>query len=67
MAKVDFTREKASSFMGFNQVVQQNPKAMEACLSDYFHAIALFPTKSLTASEYEQLHQSFQQVRKIPP
>ena len=64
MAKVDFTREKASSFLGFNQVVQQNPQAMESCLSDYFHAIALFPTKSMATPEYSELQQSFQQVSK---
>ncbi|PGH26527.1 hypothetical protein AJ80_01841 [Polytolypa hystricis UAMH7299] len=62
MAKIDFTPEKASSFLGFNQVIQQNPKAMEVCLSDYFHAIAIFPTKSLHQAEYADLQRSFQQV-----
>ncbi|EEP78033.1 conserved hypothetical protein [Uncinocarpus reesii 1704] len=62
MAKVDFTREKSSSFLGFNQVVQQNPKAMETCLREYFHVIAVFPTKSLSQPEFAYLQHSFQQV-----
>ncbi|WEW54670.1 hypothetical protein PRK78_000090 [Emydomyces testavorans] len=62
MAKVEFTREKSSSFLGFNQVVQQNPKAMESCLGEYFHAIAVFPAKSLSQPQYADLQQSFQQV-----
>ncbi|EEQ89684.1 hypothetical protein RJZ56_000149 [Blastomyces dermatitidis] len=62
MAKIDFTREKASSFIGFNQVVRANPKAMESCLSDYFHAIAVFPHKSLNQPHFQDLQQSFQQV-----
>ncbi|EEH50569.1 uncharacterized protein PADG_06648 [Paracoccidioides brasiliensis Pb18] len=62
MAKIDFTREKASSFFGFNQIVRQNPKAMESCLSDYFHAIAIFPHKSLNQPHFHDLQQSFQQV-----
>ncbi|OAX82473.1 hypothetical protein ACJ72_03180 [Emergomyces africanus] len=62
MAKIDFTREKASSFFGFNQVVRENPKAMESCLSDYFHAIAIFPHKSLNQPNFHDLQQSFQQV-----
>ncbi|KAK2813781.1 hypothetical protein FQN50_000181 [Emmonsiellopsis sp. PD_5] len=62
MAKIDFTREKASSFFGFNQVVKQNPQAMESCLSDYFHAIAIFPHKSLNQPQFHDLQQSFQQV-----
>lgn len=65
MTKIDFTREKASSFFGFNQVVRENPKAMESCLSDYFHAIAVFPRKSLNQPHFEDLQQSFQQVRNI--
>ncbi|EER26886.1 hypothetical protein D8B26_005558 [Coccidioides posadasii str. Silveira] len=62
MSKVEFTREKSSSFLGFNQVVQQNPKAMESCLGEYFHAIALFPMKSLSQPEFTSLQHSFQQV-----
>jgi HEAT repeat protein len=62
MAKIDFTREKASAFLGFNQIVKKNPKAMEGCLAEYFHAIAIFPSKSLSQEEYRELQQSFQQV-----
>lgn len=62
MAKIDFSREKASSFLGFNQVVQQNPQALERCLSEYFNAIALFPSKSMNTPEYSELQRSFQQV-----
>jgi transportin-1 len=64
LAKVHFTREKASSFLGFNQVVMKSPQAMEACLGDYFHAIATFPTKSMNMEEYRDVQQSFQQVRQ---
>ncbi|PGH03615.1 hypothetical protein AJ79_07304 [Helicocarpus griseus UAMH5409] len=62
MEKIDFTREKTSSFFGFNQVVRQNPQAMESVLSDYFHAIAIFPHKSLNQPHFQDLQQSFQQV-----
>ncbi|KAL2220641.1 putative importin beta-2 subunit [Thermoascus aurantiacus ATCC 26904] len=62
MAKIDFTREKASSFLGFNQVVMKNPQAMESCLADYFQAIAMSPSKSLDQEEYRDIQQSFQQV-----
>lgn len=67
MAKVEFSREKASSFLGFNRIVQQNPKAMESCLSDYFHAIALCPSKPPGTTEYDDLQQSFQQVGPTQP
>ncbi|KAI1916419.1 hypothetical protein LOZ61_001075 [Ophidiomyces ophidiicola] len=62
MSKVEVTREKSTSIMGFNQIVQQNPKAMEACLPTYFHAIALFPAKALAQPEFMGLQQSFNQV-----
>lgn len=62
MAKIDFTREKASAFLGFNQVVVKNPQAMESCLGEYFHAIATFPSKSLDQEEYHDIQNSFQQV-----
>jgi hypothetical protein len=63
MSKIDFTREKASAFLGFNQVVMRNPHAMECCLGDYFQAIATFPNKSLLQEDYRDIQQSFQQVR----
>ncbi|KAF3392239.1 Importin subunit beta-2 [Talaromyces pinophilus] len=64
MAKVDFSREKATAFLGFNRVVMHNPQAMESCLADYFSSISSFPQKSLVQEEYRDLHQSFQQVLK---
>lgn len=62
MAKIDSTREKASAFLGFNQVVMKNPQAMEASLADYFQSIAAFPTKSLNQDDYSDIQSSFQQV-----
>ncbi|KAJ5997852.1 hypothetical protein N7522_009512 [Penicillium canescens] len=62
MDKIDFTREKASAFLGFNQVVMKNPQAMESSLVDYFQAIATFPAKSLAQDEYREIQVSFQQV-----
>ncbi|KAL3481960.1 armadillo-type protein [Aspergillus californicus] len=62
MNRIDFTREKASAFLGFNQVVMKNPAAMESSLGDYFQAIASFPAKSLDQEEYHDIQSSFQQV-----
>ncbi|KAL4748091.1 hypothetical protein BDW72DRAFT_181117 [Aspergillus terricola var. indicus] len=62
MSRIDFTREKASAFLGFNQVVMKNPAAMESSLADYFQAIAAFPSKSLHQDEYHDIQSSFQQV-----
>ncbi|KAJ5901675.1 hypothetical protein N7495_002203 [Penicillium taxi] len=62
MSQIDFTREKASAFLGFNQVVMKNPQAMESSLAAYFQAIASFPTKSLAQEEYSDIQNSFQQV-----
>ncbi|KAJ5578562.1 uncharacterized protein N7459_007526 [Penicillium hispanicum] len=62
MSKIEFTREKASAFLGFNQVVMKNPQAMESSLADYFQAIASFPSKSLAQEEYRDIQSSFQQV-----
>jgi hypothetical protein len=62
MSKIDFTREKASAFLGFNNMVMKNPQAMESCLGDYFQSIASFPTKSLSQEEYRDIQGSFQQV-----
>lgn len=62
MSKIDFTREKASSFLGFNQAVMKNPQAMESCLGDYFQAIATFPSKSLHQEDNRDIQTSFQQV-----
>lgn len=62
MSKIDFTREKASAFMGFNNVVMKNPQAMESSLADYFQAIASFPSKSLSQEEYRDIQSSFHSV-----
>ncbi|KAH1268159.1 hypothetical protein KXW35_006007 [Aspergillus fumigatus] len=62
MNKIEFTREKASAFLGFNHVVMKNPQALESCLGEYFQAIATFPTKSLHQEDYRDIQSSFQQV-----
>ena len=68
MNKIDFTREKASAFLGFNQVVMKNPQSIESCLGDYFQAIAAFPSKSLQQEDYRDIQGSFQQVcPSFPP
>jgi transportin-1 len=65
MAKVDFSREKATAFLGFNRAVMRNPQAMELCLGEYFQTIASFPQKSLNLEEYRDLQQSFELVSFI--
>lgn len=65
MSKIDFTREKASAFLGFNQVVMKNPQAMESCLGEFFQSIAAFPSKSLGQEDYRDIQTSFQQVRFV--
>ncbi|KAJ5642117.1 hypothetical protein N7490_006117 [Penicillium lividum] len=63
MSKIDFSREKASALLGFNQVVMKNPQAMESCLGAYFGAIASCASKSVSSQEdYRDIHTSFQQV-----
>ena len=67
MSQIDFTPEKASAFLGFNQVVMKNPQAMESCMGEYFQSIASFPSKSLNQEEFRGVQGSFQQVRYIFP
>ncbi|KAJ5088710.1 hypothetical protein N7456_012326 [Penicillium angulare] len=63
MGKIDFSREKASALLGFNQVVMKNPQAMESSLGTYFAAIAASTTKSLSTNEdFRDIQSSFQQV-----
>ncbi|OOF95532.1 hypothetical protein ASPCADRAFT_208010 [Aspergillus carbonarius ITEM 5010] len=62
MNKIEFTREKASAFLGFNHVVMKNPEAMESSLVNYFQAIAAFPSKSMNQEDYRDIQSSFQQV-----
>lgn len=58
MSKVANTEEKASAFLGFNNLIQRNPKAMEGSLAEYFTAIAQFPYKQ-HESEFAEVKQSF--------
>lgn len=65
MSKIEFTREKASAFLGFNQVVVKNPQAMESCLGLYFQSIASFPGKSLEDEAFRDIQSSFQRVSSL--
>ncbi|KAK5949596.1 hypothetical protein OHC33_009403 [Knufia fluminis] len=58
MSKVASSEEKASAFLGFNNLIQQNPKAMEGSLAEYFTAIAQFPYKQ-QESDFAAVKQSF--------
>lgn len=62
MAKITPTQEKASAFLGFNRVIEKNPRAMETSLNDYFTAIAMFPKREMAAVEFKQVRQSFGNV-----
>lgn len=64
MVRIDHTTEKASAFLGFNEVVRRNPQALEACLGEYFQAIAIWPAKSLAtgAEEMRAVRASFEEV-----
>ena len=66
-ANIDFSPEKSSAFLGFNQVVVKNPQAMESCLGDYFQAIAMFPSKSFHQEDYVDILNSFQQASSLLP
>lgn len=56
LSKVASSEEKASAFLGFNNLIQQNPQAMEGSMAEYFTAIAQFPYKQ---REYAEVKQSF--------
>ncbi|KAF3481139.1 importin subunit beta-2 [Arthroderma uncinatum] len=62
MDKVEFSREKVGAFVGFNQVVRQNPQALESCLPDYFNAVSTMTDKPFHAPEFDDLDQSTRQV-----
>ncbi|KAK2840525.1 hypothetical protein FQN49_006191 [Arthroderma sp. PD_2] len=62
MDKVEFSREKVGAFVGFNQVLKQNPQALESCLTDYFNAVATMTDKPFHAPEFDDLDQSTRQV-----
>ncbi|KAK4947332.1 hypothetical protein LTR10_013700 [Elasticomyces elasticus] len=62
MSKISTSNEKASAFLGFNNVIQNNPQAMESSLALYFAAIAQFPQKGKQGAEYGEVRASFAQV-----
>ncbi|KAL1994032.1 hypothetical protein VTN49DRAFT_2701 [Thermomyces lanuginosus] len=62
LSRIDFDREKASAFLGFNRVVMRNPQALESCLVMYFQTIASLPQKTLSTEKYRDVQESFQQV-----
>lgn len=61
MSRIVPSEEKASSFVGFNNIIRQNPKAMEGSMGDYFTAIAQFPYRGREV-EFGAVRQSFAQV-----
>ncbi|KAK5454419.1 hypothetical protein LTS15_006419 [Exophiala xenobiotica] len=62
MSKITTSHEKASAFLGFNNVIERNPQAMEASLALYFAAIAQFPQKGKQGQEYNEVRASFARV-----
>lgn len=58
MSKVANTEEKANAFLGFNNLIQGNPKAMEGSMVEYFTAIAQFPNRS-NEKQFADVRQSF--------
>jgi transportin-1 len=59
MSKISTSHEKASAFIGFNNVLQKNPQAMEQSLGLYVSAIAQFPLKGRQGQEYAEVRGSF--------
>ncbi|KIW34512.1 uncharacterized protein PV07_01288 [Cladophialophora immunda] len=62
MSKITTSHEKASAFMGFNNILEKNPQAMESSLALYFSAIAQFPLKGRQGQEYSDVRASFARV-----
>lgn len=62
MSKISTSNEKASAFLGFNNVIERNPQAMERSLALYFAAIAQFPHKGKQGTEYAEIRASFTRV-----
>jgi transportin-1 len=65
MSQVSSSTEKASAFLGFNNVIQRNPAAMESSLTEYLTAVAAFPRnvpESEDAEVYARTRASFAQV-----
>lgn len=65
MAKITASQEKASSLIGFNQVIERNPQAMERTLREYFTASVMFPQKGKAAQEYAVVRDSFSRVSNL--
>jgi transportin-1 len=65
MAKIVASQEKASAFVGFNQVIERNPQAMERALREYFTASVMFPQKGKAAQEYAGVRDSFSRVSQL--
>ena len=65
MAKIMASQEKASALIGFNQVIERNPQAMERTLIEYFTASVMFPQKGKSAQEYADVRDSFSRVGGI--
>ncbi len=62
MSKISTSHEKASAFIGFNNILVQNPQAMEQSLGLYMSAIAQFPLKGRQGQEYLEVKNSFARV-----
>ena len=62
MSKISTSHEKASAFIGFNNVLEKNPQAMENSLALYMSAIAQFPLKGKQGQEYSEVKGSFGRV-----
>lgn len=62
MANIAPNQEKASAFLGFSQIVEQNPRAMESSLGDLFTAIAGFPNKEIPETGSKEVKQPFSNV-----
>ena len=59
MRPIDDSDEKTGAIYGFNLTVQKNPRAMEACLLDYFQASTAVRKVDI---ERHGLEESFQRV-----
>ncbi|KAJ9612951.1 hypothetical protein H2200_002892 [Cladophialophora chaetospira] len=62
MSKISTSHEKASAFIGFNNILEKNPQAMENSLGLYMSAIAQFPLKGRAGVEYAEVRGSFARV-----
>lgn len=62
MSKISTSHEKASAFLGLNNVIERNPQAMESSLALYFAAIAQFPQKGKHGTEFSEVRAGFARV-----